>query len=262
MFINDVGQNAWEEINDGIAGANYGWPSCEGSCGNVNFRNPIFQYGHGSGATTGCAITGGAFYNPSYNQFPSEYTGKYFFADFCSGWIRRFNPADNSVNNFASGIGFPVDLQVGPDGNLYYLARGGGGSVFKITYAANQTPQLLTEANTQLAIALDSVTMMREPFPLVTPLNFSQDRRTRLMLFAFNVELLSGENSSVVTARAEDTQGSYPLTVESVRKVPNFSWLTQVVVRLPDQLANKNEVLVSITLRQIASNKALVRLKP
>ena len=31
MFINDVGQNTWEEINDGVAGANYGWPDTEGA---------------------------------------------------------------------------------------------------------------------------------------------------------------------------------------------------------------------------------------
>jgi hypothetical protein len=264
MFINDVGQSGWEEINDGIAGSNYGWPACEGICANTNFRNPLFEYGHNIGPTGGCAITGGAFYNPPYVQFPGEYVGKYFFADFCSGWIRRLDPADNSVTSFATGIGAPVDLQVGPDGDLYYLARGGGsgGYVHKINYAANQTPILITEAETGRAIALDSVTMMRDPFPLNTVLNFSQDGRTRLMLFAFNIELLGSENSSVVTAWAEDAQGRYPLTVESVSKVPNFSWLTQVVVRLPDQLANKDEVLVSIELREIASNKALVKLKP
>jgi glucose/arabinose dehydrogenase len=135
MFINDVGQNAWEEINDGIAGSNYGWPNTEGPTTNPSFRSPLFAYGHGSSETTGCAITGGTFYNPSTNQFPGEYFGQYFFADFCSGWIRRLNPADNSVTGFATGIPAPVDLRVGPDGNLYYLARGSG-SVFRIHYTA------------------------------------------------------------------------------------------------------------------------------
>src|SRR6478609_555945 len=90
MFINDVGQSTWEEINDGIAGSNYGWPTCEGFCSpaNTNFRDPLFQYGHGSTSTTGCAIVGAAFYNPPVSQFPSSYIGKYFFADLCSGWIR------------------------------------------------------------------------------------------------------------------------------------------------------------------------------
>ncbi|HJX26455.1 MAG TPA: PQQ-dependent sugar dehydrogenase, partial [Thermoanaerobaculia bacterium] len=89
MLINDVGQNTWEEINDGIAGSNYGWPSTEGPTSNSAYRGPIYWYGHGSGSTTGCAITGGAFYNPVTQQFPADYLGDYFFADYCSGWIRR-----------------------------------------------------------------------------------------------------------------------------------------------------------------------------
>src|SRR5215212_10212628 len=43
LFINDVGQSTWEEINDGIAGSNYGWPTCEGSCSNPLFRSPLFS---------------------------------------------------------------------------------------------------------------------------------------------------------------------------------------------------------------------------
>ncbi len=137
MFINDVGQTSWEEINDGIAGSNYGWSLCEGVCSppNANFRDPLFQYGHGGGATTGCAITGGAFYNPAIVTYPSDYVGKYFYAEFCSGWIRRFDPATGTSQPFVSGLSSPVDLKVGPDGNLYYLVRGGGGAVFKIVYS-------------------------------------------------------------------------------------------------------------------------------
>ena len=126
MFINDVGQNIWEEINDGIAGSNYGWPTCEGFCNppNANFRDPIFAYAN-DGST--CAITGGAFYNPQSPQFPANFIGNYFFADFCGGWIRRLNPAQgNAVSDFATGISLPVDLKVSPDGFLYYLARGNG----------------------------------------------------------------------------------------------------------------------------------------
>ena len=135
LFINDVGQSTWEEINDGIAGSNYGWPNCEGACSpsNPNFRNPLFQYGHGTSSTTGCAIVGAAFYNPVVNQFPESYLGKYFFADLCSGWIRLFDPADWRSSDFATGISSPVDLQVGPDGCLYYLARGNSGQVFRVS---------------------------------------------------------------------------------------------------------------------------------
>ena len=135
MFINDVGQNTWEEINDGIAGANYGWPTCEGFCNppNPSFRDPIFAYMNDAQT---CAITGGAFYNPQAPQFPSNFVGNYFFADFCGGWIRRLDPAaGNAVTDFATGINLPVDLQVSPDGFLYYLARGAG-SVNRIGFQA------------------------------------------------------------------------------------------------------------------------------
>ena len=132
-FINDVGQSTWEEINDGIAGSNYGWPTTEGPTSNPAFRSPIYYYGHGTTNTTGCAIVGGAFYNPPVVQFPSSYIGKYFFADLCGGWIRVFDPAAGTATGFATGISNPVDLHVGPDGALYYLAQGSGGQVFRIT---------------------------------------------------------------------------------------------------------------------------------
>ena len=139
IFINDVGQNTWEEINRGAKGANYGWPVREGNCaiGSTTncgvapgYVNPIFAYRHG---TTGCAIAGGTFYNPSKANFPARYVGDYFFADLCSGWIRVRDASSGAVSGFASGLSNPVDLQVGPNGDLYYLERGTG-SVSAITY--------------------------------------------------------------------------------------------------------------------------------
>jgi glucose/arabinose dehydrogenase len=47
MFINDVGETTWEEINDGIAGSNYGWPITEGVTTDSRFRSPLFAYAHG-----------------------------------------------------------------------------------------------------------------------------------------------------------------------------------------------------------------------
>jgi len=139
MFINDVGENTWEEINDGIAGSNYGWPTCEGTCSptNPNFRDPLFQYGHGASSTTGCAILGAAFYNPPASQFPAIYIGKYFFGDLCSGWIRLFDPSTGTASGFATGISTLVDLQVGPDGCLYYLTQSSG-QVFRVAATAAQ----------------------------------------------------------------------------------------------------------------------------
>lgn len=136
MFINDVGANTWEEINDGIAGSNYGWPVTEGPTNDPSFRGPLFAYLHGGTSFTGCAIVGGGFYNPPVAQFPSSYVGKYFFADLCSGWIRLFDPAHNTASDFASGILNPVDLKVAADGTLYYLSQGSG-AVFRIQATAS-----------------------------------------------------------------------------------------------------------------------------
>jgi glucose/arabinose dehydrogenase len=136
LFINDVGQNTWEEINDGISGSNYGWPTTEGATTNPSFRTPLYAYNHSSGT---CAITGGTFYNPSTSQFPSDYTGAYLFADHCAGWIKRFNPGTGAVVDFASGIASPVDLTVSTGGDLYYLARGSG-AVWRVRFTGSQTP--------------------------------------------------------------------------------------------------------------------------
>jgi glucose/arabinose dehydrogenase len=140
IYINDVGADTAEEINVGIAGSDYGWNICEGACGNPSFVDPLFQYGHGGGNDLGCAITGGAFYNPPTNQYPSSYVGNYFFGDLCNGWIKRLDTADNTATTFATDINTLVDLQVGPDGSLYYLARGGGaatGIVNKVRFTSN-----------------------------------------------------------------------------------------------------------------------------
>lgn len=149
MFINDVGQNTYEEINDGIVASNYGWPATEGPTTNLNYRSPLYYYAHGSGPFTGCAITGGAFYNPDVTQFPAQYVGRYFFAEFCSGWINTFDPETGSVATFASGIASPVDLQVAPDGSLYYLARGSSGVIAKITYTPGQPPTITQHPSDQ-----------------------------------------------------------------------------------------------------------------
>lgn len=137
IFINDVGALTWEEINDCVAGANYGWPLTEGTATNPGFRSPLHAYRHGDGNTEGCAIAGGAFYNPTTAQFPAEYVADYFFADLCNGWIRRLDPDTGIVRGFATGISFPVDLKVKRGGRLFYLARRTGGAtgvVVKISY--------------------------------------------------------------------------------------------------------------------------------
>ncbi len=145
MHINDVGQNTWEEVNVGTAGANFGWSSCEGTCGTAGMTNPLYQYSSAEAAP--CAITGGAFYNPTTPTFPSQFVGKYFFADLCAGWIKVLDPLNppptGAAVDFATGISFPVDIQVANDGSLYYLARGSN-SVFRVQFVVGATPPTIS----------------------------------------------------------------------------------------------------------------------
>ena len=157
VFINDVGEGQWEEINDGIAGANYGWAS-EGTPGGFaegfeavapsyvtvgTYRNPILAYDHTDSAPSpsSCAITGGTFY-PASSQFGAAFAGMYFYADFCGNYIRTFDPSvpgsvgtPDRSNAFATNLtsGGVVDLKVDTDGNLYYLSREGTGEIYRIS---------------------------------------------------------------------------------------------------------------------------------
>jgi glucose/arabinose dehydrogenase len=122
MFINDVGEADWEEINEGVAGSNYGWPTTEGPTTDPRFRGPIYAYPH----TADHAIVGGAFYNPATRTFPASYVGNYFFGDYVEGWINRLDPNnDNAAYAFARPD--PGDnifgLELGPDGALYVLSQ-------------------------------------------------------------------------------------------------------------------------------------------
>jgi glucose/arabinose dehydrogenase len=123
LFINDVGESTWEEINDGVAGGNYGWPDTEGPTNNPAYISPLHSYLNAN--ATECAIAGGAFYAPEMRQFPAQYVDSYFFSDLCGGWLRRLDQALQS-QDYATGIASPVDVAIGDDGSLYYLARGSG----------------------------------------------------------------------------------------------------------------------------------------
>ena len=153
MLINDVGERTWEEVNEGIRGANYGWPNSEGPTTASGVTPPLYAYDHGSG----CAISGGAFHNMQRAQFPHQYWGTYFVGDYCSGWIRSVNVNDGTATEFASGISALVDLAPASNGSLYYLARGGGtdtGTVYRISYVVTSPKVDLTANGSDAAITL------------------------------------------------------------------------------------------------------------
>jgi glucose/arabinose dehydrogenase len=144
IHINDVGQDSWEEVNLGAAGANYGWPQIEGPnpAGVAGRTYPIHDY---QNAGSNCAIVGAAFYRPTTLTFPAEYAGRYFFGDYCGGFIRMLSPPNYSTSaGFATGIGALADIQVHADGSLWYLARDGG-QVFRVQYTADTAPSIATQ---------------------------------------------------------------------------------------------------------------------
>lgn len=134
VFVNDVGESSWEEINEGTSGGNYGWPKVEGKGTAPGFKDPVYTYAHGTSADQGCAITGGAFYAPKVAAFPTKYLNQYFYIDYCNNWVRTLDPQTHESKPFAQNIASnPVDLRLGPDGALYYLSKWQEG-VFRISY--------------------------------------------------------------------------------------------------------------------------------
>ena len=158
MYIGDVGQGDWEEVDRGVRGANYGWPICEGTCGTAGMTNPIYTYAH----TRDASITGGVVYRGT--QFPGAYQGSYFFGDYSQNWIKRitldasggfsslspFIPANGAADG---PYGDVVAFVTGPDGSLYYVDNGpftanNAGSIRRVrNTSANQPPTAQASAS-------------------------------------------------------------------------------------------------------------------
>ncbi|WP_425400133.1 NPCBM/NEW2 domain-containing protein [Aeoliella sp.] len=165
-LIADVGGGSWEEINDATEpGLNFGWPLTEGNFNTSqfpDFTEPLYAYSHANG----CAITGLAFNNGGLSPFPSQYQGMVFFSEFCGGQIRIIDP-DNPAESdtaavFATDAGYPMNIEFGPDGALYYISRGAGaggapgigtGSVRRIAYSADVPPAVVTHPQSKLVSA-------------------------------------------------------------------------------------------------------------
>jgi hypothetical protein len=181
------------------------------------------------------------------------------------GYSFPFLLASGVPNNGAATIAVPntptssARIKVEAVGNIFFNISPAD---FVITPNTTSPPTLLTQDNTNRAIAIDSVTFVRDVFSVPTSVNFSLDQHTRVMIFATGLELMPGETFSVVTAQAEDSAHNiYPLTVEYVGKVTNFDWCTQVNLRLPDVLVGAGDVLVSVSVHGAVSNKVIVAIQ-
>ena len=135
IFVDDVGGASWEEINELQAGKNYGWPAGDGPLNDPKYTNALYQYSH----SNGCAITGGAFYNPTTVRFPADFVGDYFFSDYCGGGIRKIDLSTKSVITFVSGTKGSSDVRVGNDGYLYYVLHDAG-EVHRVVPTSSQAP--------------------------------------------------------------------------------------------------------------------------
>src|SRR5256885_7798603 len=100
IFVNDVGQNAREEVDQLKAGANYGWPKCEGSCTVSGMTNPIFSYADNMGGGR-AAITAGVFV-PN-NQWNPAYNNQYLFSDYLKNNIYQITNTGTTLKTFESG---------------------------------------------------------------------------------------------------------------------------------------------------------------
>ncbi|MFP5285348.1 MAG: PQQ-dependent sugar dehydrogenase, partial [Thermoanaerobaculia bacterium] len=168
FFINDVGQGRWEEIDEGTAGADYGWNLCEGAHNNTSDAacsnappghvGPVYEYRHdqaipGTTSPTNCnSITGGAFVpNGAWPGFD----GSYLFGDFVCGEIFKltFSGGSWSASDFGQGLGGVTTMIFGPHGNggqtLYYTTYANGGQVRKISYdqPGNDPPVAVASAS-------------------------------------------------------------------------------------------------------------------
>ena len=120
-------------------------------------------------------------------------------------------------------------------------------------------PVLVSRDDSIRAVALDSVTHQREPFNPIAAVKFGADSATRIMIFAMNLHLQSGEPASSVTAEAEDENHNiHTLAVENIGSVPDQPWATSLILRLNGDMNDLGDVLVRIKYKGITSNRVRV----
>lgn len=138
-----------------------------------------------------------------------------------------------------------------------------GRSLFQVTNSTPPAPLLLNAAHSSQALALDSVTSVAGSFSLANQNNFSADQRTRITLFTTNINSLADGSFPAISVQLEDEQHRFfTVPAEYVGRVPKFDWLTQVNVRLPDELLNAGDVRVTVNVAGSVTNQGLIKVKP
>lgn len=214
LFINDVGNDLWEEINEGLAGANYGWATTEGDFNPAqfpNFTRPLLAYSHSTGPLVGRSITGGSFYHPPTHSFPAEFHNDYFFTDYTTDWIKRFDPQTGIVHDFGTGFRFLTGTEVDASGALIVLQYLVPARLVRIARTANDAPVILEAPVPTLALngasASFSVYASGNPAPSYQ-WNFDNQPLT-------NGPTVSGANTPTLSLSALScsNQGLYTVTI-------------------------------------------------
>lgn len=174
LYIGDVGQSALEEVDISAGGENFGWPYFEA---NATYRatlcptdsafptwtRPIYSYPNPGGA----AIIQAALYRgvdyPNDASFPPEFNEDPFFFDFYSGNLRVLREDANATTwslvrgvdsvNFATFMAYVTDMQVGPDGALWYT-----------TAATNELRRLSHQSVPSIATAALPSGLVSQPY--------------------------------------------------------------------------------------------------
>jgi glucose/arabinose dehydrogenase len=157
-LVSDVGWNSREEIDNVMPGHNYGWPCYEGNiktpfysdmgachsvyrrAGKLKISKPLFSYKHKVGGAGSAVIIG-----PHYpgGAYPPSFTGSFFFGDYAEGFIKLMTLTKKGkvkIRPIAVGV-VPVDLELGPDGNLVFVDYLDG-TIRELVYSpANKAPQ-------------------------------------------------------------------------------------------------------------------------
>ena len=267
VWAGDVGWNTWEEINrvaDLTSVKNFGWPCYEGGLRQSGYDGanlticetlyaagagaivpPYFAYNHADKVVTSptpdtcptgsSSIAGLAFYPATGGSFPPAYGGALFFADYSRDciWVMFAGagglPDPSTRASFLAPAANPVDVQVGPDGALYY-ADFDGGTIRRIAYFTNQPP-----------VASATATPTNGPAPLQVAFNgtASSDPEGQPITYAWDLDGDGGFDDSTASQpsftytqpgtytarlRVTDTQGastiSSPLTITANNTPP------------------------------------------
>ncbi len=227
LYVADVGQSTWEEVNVGVPGGNYGWNLHEGTTGSAGFVNPIHQYNHnGSGAS----ITGGCFVG---DKWPAEWQSRYLFADYVLDslrWLEVTGANAAVTDGVFSPLNGPVDFALGPDGAVYAASL--SGVVYRIAYRPLVTA--ISSANVYGGLSGQATVTLDVPAPVAGQrVNLTSSNPTVLTVPA-SISVLSGQTSAQFTFNTVGVPATQPAIVTAAA---NGSNRTKTIYVLPAKLS-------------------------